>query len=192
MKILSAFIIIVNTAFASFPTDLALLKKAVAGALVNYTLKAGVEKLAIQNETLSEENWLIRDALLDKFQGQGVEIFSGIRPDTAAYELTYRVTELGVYYQHRFKKFPWSPSYIKRLARAELELVLMKNNQVLETKNLDGEYTDAVPERDLSLLRSKQFTHDETITDSPNIWEPLLVVLVVGALVLAFYSPKTF
>ncbi len=192
MKSLSILIVLANTLFASSPTDLALLKKVVDGALVNYTLNAAVSQLAVQNEGLAEENLFIRDALFDKFQTQGIEVFYNAPPDTAAFDLAYRVTELGVYYQHQFKKLPWGPNYIKRLARAEFQLILSKNRQVLESESLQNEYSDVVLEKDLPLLRSKQFTHEETLTTSPSLWEPLFVAAIVGLLVIAFYGPKTF
>lgn len=192
MKSLVMLVLAAGTLRASSPTDLDLLKTAVGRALADYTLKGAVGKLALVNDGVGDDNLFVRDALFATFHAQGIEVFYDALPDTAAFELACRVTDLGVYYQQRFKKIPWGQSYVKRFARARFQLVLSKNRQILDTQDLAGECADVVPEADLPLLRSKQFTHEETLTTRTSLWEPLLVAAIVGLLVLAFYGPQTF
>lgn len=183
-------ILLILSLLNSYPTDLALLRRAVDKALRGMREIKDAKEISILSEEREEGDWIVRDGLTQFFENRGFTLFSTPRENSL--QLHYRTIELKIFYTRRIKRWPWSNPIIERRAQAEFIVRLLKDGRFINSQNLSGIVIDRVPEKELPFLRSEPFSPQTSIPKSFNLWEPLLVAGIVVVLVITFYTPSPF
>jgi len=174
----------------SYPTDLALLRRAVNKALNGMREIKDTKEISILSEERGEGDWIVRDGLTQFFEDRNFTLFSVPRENIL--QLYYRTIELKIFYTRRIKRWPWSTPIIERRAQAAFTIRLIKDGRFINSQTLSAVVEDRVPEKELPFLRSEPFSPQTSIPESFNLWEPLLVAGIVAVLVLTFYAPSPF
>lgn len=190
MKCILALLCAAQMALGASPTDLALLRQAVCRAAEDLKPEVTGQSICLVGNGSSEGDLLVRDVLTAFLETKGCTVYY----DRAKgdFELQYRVADLAVYYRKKMRSFLFGPARVERQARAELDLFLLAAGKVVGGSNLFATVQDTIPERDLPLVRSRNFTRDETIVETRSPWEPVLVLAITAALILIFYAPRSY
>jgi hypothetical protein len=175
------------------PTDWDVAREALSDMFVEIEGLENVKNAVIYDTRYSSDDagYLVRTQLAEVLKAKGIDVyFSAPLAQSPEVEVYYLVNELRVVHKKAYRKLLLGKRMIQRWVQADVEVTVIKNNQVLSQQHFVAESPSVFPEADVDLVRCSFTTEYYSSTSAGSLWEPILVTAMVGTLIYLFYAPK--
>jgi len=179
---------------AATPTDWEVARQTVAEMFDGLEGFEGIQSTLLYDARYSSDDasYLVRAELASALAERGVEVYLssplGTEPEV---ELRYLVNELRVVHKRSYRKLLLGRKMIERWVQADVELTLLRDNQIISQQRLTNEQKSVFPESEVDLVRSSFTEEYYTSSSAGSLWEPLVVTALVGTLIYLFYAPRS-
>lgn len=175
------------------PTDWDVARATVHEMLKDLEIKEEVQCVILYDARYSSNDagYLLRTELTDVLKARGIDVYlSAPLGEEPEIEVRYLINELRVVHKRSYRKLLVGPKMIERWVQADVEITVLRDNQVISQQHLAAASKSVFPEKELDMVRSPLTEEYYTSSSAGSLWEPLVVTALVGTLIYIFYAPK--